>query len=112
VTWRGPRFSRGSFFGAFQLIRIVDFDGQTAVQRKRCKCLCRAQGSCIGLVRQAAEVQKRTPAVQHPQAANDPNLPACLVGIGDCGGALYWARRLVQLGHGANLAAPQVVKPF
>jgi transposase len=55
---------------------------------------------------------KRTPAVRHPRAANDTNLPTCLVGIGAYGGALYWARRLVELGHRVKSTAPQYVKPF
>jgi transposase len=39
-------------------------------------------------------------------------LPACLVGMEACGGAHYWARQLMQLGHTVRLMAPQFVKPY
>ena len=39
-------------------------------------------------------------------------LPPCLVGMGACGGAHYWARELQNLGHSAKLMAPQFVKPY
>ncbi len=39
-------------------------------------------------------------------------LPACLVGMEACGGAHYWARRLIELGHTVKLMAPQFVKPY
>jgi transposase len=39
-------------------------------------------------------------------------LPACLVGMEACGGAHYWARQLMQLGHTVKLMAPQFVKPY
>ncbi len=40
------------------------------------------------------------------------NLPKCLVGIEACGGASYWAREIVKLGHEVRLIAPQFVKPY
>jgi transposase len=40
------------------------------------------------------------------------NMPKCLVGIEACGGANYWARELVLLGHEVRLMAPQFVKPY
>lgn len=40
------------------------------------------------------------------------NLPACLVGMEACGGAHYWARELIKLGHTVRLIAPQFVKPY
>jgi transposase len=40
------------------------------------------------------------------------NLPDCVVGLGACGGAHYWARRLTAAGHTVRLMAPQFVKPF
>jgi transposase len=40
------------------------------------------------------------------------NTPKCLVGIEACGGAHYWARELVKLGHEVKLIAPQFVKPY
>jgi transposase len=39
-------------------------------------------------------------------------LPACLVGMEACGGAHYWARQLMGLGHTVKLMAPQFVKPY
>ena len=39
-------------------------------------------------------------------------LPACLVGVEACGGAHYWARRLIEMGHTVKLMAPQFVKPY
>lgn len=40
------------------------------------------------------------------------NLSACLVGIEACGGAQYWARQLIALGHEARLIHPKFVKPY
>jgi len=40
------------------------------------------------------------------------SLPACLVGMEACGGAHYWARRLMEFGHTVKLMAPQFVKPY
>ncbi len=39
-------------------------------------------------------------------------LPPCLIGMEACGGAHYWARELVKLGHEVRLIAPQYVKPY
>jgi transposase len=39
-------------------------------------------------------------------------LPPCLVGMEACGGAHYWARRLIEMGHTVKLMAPQFVKPY
>ena len=40
------------------------------------------------------------------------NLPPCLVGMEACGGAHYWARELIKLGHEVRLMPPQYVKPY
>jgi transposase len=40
------------------------------------------------------------------------NIPACLIGMEACGGAHYWARKLIELGHTVKLMAPQFVKPY
>ena len=40
------------------------------------------------------------------------NLEPCLIGIEACGGAHYWARELIKLGHEVKLMAPQFVKPY
>jgi transposase len=39
-------------------------------------------------------------------------LPACLIGMEACGGAHFWARQLMELGHTVKLIAPQFVKPY
>jgi transposase len=38
--------------------------------------------------------------------------PRCTVVMEACGGAHYWARELVRLGHGARLISARYVKPF
>src|SRR5204863_5393104 len=40
------------------------------------------------------------------------NLPSCLIGMEACGGAHYWAREFMKLGHTVKLMAPQFVKPY
>jgi transposase len=40
------------------------------------------------------------------------NRMPCLIGMEACGGAHYWARELVKLGHTVKLMAPQFVKPY
>ena len=40
------------------------------------------------------------------------NLPRCVIGIEACGGAHYWARELIKLGHEVRLMPPQYVKPY
>ena len=38
--------------------------------------------------------------------------PPCLVALEACGGAHYWAREMIRLGHEVKLIAPHYVKPF
>lgn len=40
------------------------------------------------------------------------NIPPCLIGMEACGGAHYWARKLIDQGHTIKLMAPQFVKPY
>jgi transposase len=40
------------------------------------------------------------------------SIPPCLIGMEACGGAHYWARRLMEMGHTVKLMAPQFVKPY
>lgn len=40
------------------------------------------------------------------------NLPKCTVVMEACGGANYWCRQFIALGHTAKLISPQFVKPF
>lgn len=39
-------------------------------------------------------------------------LPPCLIGIEASGGAHYWARLFVSMGHTVKMMAPQFVKPY
>ncbi|MDB6159375.1 MAG: family transposase [Gammaproteobacteria bacterium] len=39
-------------------------------------------------------------------------LTPCLIGMEACGGAHFWARKLMQCGHTVKLIAPQFVKPY
>jgi transposase len=39
-------------------------------------------------------------------------LPPCLIGMEASGGAHYWARECIKLGHTVQLMSPQVVKPY
>ena len=39
-------------------------------------------------------------------------LPGCVVVMEACGGAHFWAREMMRLGHEAKLIAPRYVKPF
>lgn len=40
------------------------------------------------------------------------NMAPCLIVMEACGGANYWAREFMALGHQVKLIAPQYVKPF
>lgn len=40
------------------------------------------------------------------------NLEPCLVGMEACGGAHYWAREILALGHDVRLMPPQYVRPY
>ena len=40
------------------------------------------------------------------------NLEPCLIAMEACGGANYWAREFIALGHQVKLIAPQYVKPY
>ncbi|MCF6280628.1 MAG: IS110 family transposase [Candidatus Polarisedimenticolaceae bacterium] len=40
------------------------------------------------------------------------NLEPCLIAMEACGGANYWAREFLALGHEVRLIAPQYVKPY
>lgn len=40
------------------------------------------------------------------------NLPSCLIGLEGCGGAHYWAREFIRMGHNVKAMPPQYVKPY
>jgi transposase len=39
-------------------------------------------------------------------------LAPCLIGMEACGGAHFWARKLMEFGHTVKLISPQFVKPY
>jgi transposase len=39
-------------------------------------------------------------------------IPPCLIGMEACGGAHYWARQLISLGHQVRLVSPALVAPY
>src|SRR5580692_6279355 len=39
-------------------------------------------------------------------------LQPCVVGLEACGGAHYWAREIVKLGHEVRLISPRFVRPY
>lgn len=63
-------------------------------------------------------VDERGGAVLRKQLKRDQvlaffaRLQPCLVGIEACGGAHYWAAKLIELGHQVKMMAPQFVKPY
>ncbi len=61
-----------------------------------------AKGKCV--------LKKRLSRTKLPQFMSQ--LPPCLVGIEACGGAHYWARTFISMGHTAKMMAPQFVKPY
>lgn len=40
------------------------------------------------------------------------NIPPCVIAIEACGGAHYWCRKFITLGHSVRIIAPQFVKPY
>ena len=40
------------------------------------------------------------------------NIPPCVIAIEACGGAHYWCRKFIALGHAVRIIAPQFVKPY
>ena len=63
-------------------------------------------------------VDERGVAVLRKQLKRDQvaaffaRLQPCLVGVEACGGAHYWAAKLIALGHRVRMMAPQFVKPY
>lgn len=45
-------------------------------------------------------------------ASTVANLSPCLIGIEACGGAHYWSRVFMSMGHKVKMMAPQFVKPY
>jgi transposase len=45
-------------------------------------------------------------------AAFFAQLAPCLIGMEACGGAHFWARKLMEFGHTVKLISPQFVKPY
>ncbi len=67
---------------------------------------------------QVHSVGERGTAVLRKQLKHDQvlaffaRLQPCLIGIEACGGAHYWADKLIELGHHVKMMAPQFVKPY
>jgi transposase len=63
-------------------------------------------------------VNERAVAVLRKQLKRDQvstffaNLQSCLIGVEACGGAHFWAAKLISLGHRVKMMAPQFVKPY
>lgn len=63
-------------------------------------------------------VDERGGLVLRKQLKRDQVLPffarlqPCLIGIEACGGAHYWAAKLIEVGHQVKMMAPQFVKPY
>lgn len=55
---------------------------------------------------------KKKELKRHQVVAYMARLEACTIVMEACGGANYWARELMALGHEVKLIAPQYVKPF
>jgi transposase len=63
-------------------------------------------------VNRAGTFIKKKPLKRKQVLAYIARLEACLVVMEACGGANYWAREFIALGHEVKLIAPQYVKPF
>lgn len=63
-------------------------------------------------VNQAGRLVKKKQLKRRQVLAYFTQLEPCLVAMEACGGANYWARELMALGHKVKLIAPQYVKPY
>ncbi len=63
-------------------------------------------------VNQAGRLVKKKQLKRKQLLAYFAQLAPCVVAMEACGGANYWARELMALGHKAKLIAPQYVKPY
>ena len=63
-------------------------------------------------VNQMGRFVKKKQLKRRQMLAYFANLEPCLIAMEACGGANYWARELIVLGHQVKLIAPQYVKPY
>ncbi len=63
-------------------------------------------------VNEVGKLVKKKQLKRKQMLSHFAKLEPCLVIIEACGGANYWARELIALGHQVKLIAPQYVKPF
>jgi len=63
-------------------------------------------------VNQVGHLVKKKQLKRKQMLAYFAQLEPCLVAMEACGGANYWARELMALGHEVKLIAPQYVKPY
>ena len=63
-------------------------------------------------VNQAGRLVKKKPLRRKQLLNYLANIEPCLVVMEACGGANYWAREIIALGHEVKLIAPQYVKPY
>ena len=63
-------------------------------------------------VNQAGRLVKKKQLKRREILASMAKIEPCLIAMEACGGANYWARELMALGHEVKLIAPQYVKPY
>ncbi|MCF6250528.1 MAG: IS110 family transposase, partial [Methylococcaceae bacterium] len=63
-------------------------------------------------VNQAGRLVKKKQLKRKQVLSYLANIEPCRVVMEACGGANYWAREIIALGHEVKLIAPQYVKPY
>jgi transposase len=63
-------------------------------------------------VNQTGRFVKKKQLKRKQVLATMAKIEPCLIAMEACGGANYWARELITLGHQVKLIAPQYVKPY
>ena len=69
-------------------------------------------GSHLFAVNQTGRLVKKKQLRRKQVLATMAKLEPCLIAMEACGGAHYWARAFITLGHEVKLIAPQYVKPY
>lgn len=63
-------------------------------------------------VNQTGHLVKKKQLKRHQLLDIMANIDPCVIAMEACGGANYWAREFIKLGHQVKLIAPQYVKPY
>ena len=63
-------------------------------------------------INQTGKLVKKKQLKRHQLLDAMANIPPCVIVMEACGGANYWAREFIKLGHQVKLIAPQYVKPY